>query len=261
MVPENDVYYDDFVCGSQTIDGALYGMTFLCACCFTIVICYNIFKRNVFSNTFFAKLHYRALRQRYFYHNLRRLEEFFAEYYSQLSPIILFGRQLHALGVLIFRIAVVIIVFGVPIYLLKWSEKLSGDFYYSTHTATYRWFWTFAYFSGQLPAVLILLAWMVVISIFFVYFIWVFPRKKVFNNEKIIIHSFHEKFVVSENEKDAELPPLPTSIKLKLFFAVMLNVAIIVVMNAVYIHSSDQDLDEKSHLVIQFGFAVFNVFL
>ena len=258
-IPENDDYYNDFICGSQTLDGALYGMTFLCACCFIIVLVYNVFKREVFSNSSCSKVHFRAMRQRYFYEYLKRMEEFFASHYSNLSSIILFGRKLHALWVFIFRIASVIFILGVPIYILKRSEETSGDYTYSTHTKTYRWFWTFAYISGQLPAVLILVAWMVVISLFFFYFVWIFPLKKKYNNEKSLVHSIREKLEVSEDEMDKQAPPLSFATKMKLVASIVFNVATIVVINAVYIYSSDQDLDANSHLAIQFGFAVFNV--
>ena len=258
-IPDNDEYYDKFICGSKTLDGALYGMCFLCSVCTFIYLCRNIFKQEIFGRLGprFAKFHYRAARQKYFAGHLKRIESFFATQYSQLSTIILFGRKLHALWVFIFRIAILILLLGIPIYLLKRSEEISGEYYYLTHTITYRWFWTFAYISGQLPAILILLAWMIVITLFFAYFVFIFPLKMTYNNEKSITSTIRERLSVATQAK--EPPPVSTKDKLKLFVAVVLNITIIVMINAVYIYSSDQDLDANTHLVIQFTFAVFNV--
>jgi hypothetical protein len=153
-----------------------------------------------------------------------------------------------------------------PLYLLRFIDGKS-----STHTHLYRWVWTTAYFSGPVPASLLLGAWILVVSVFFF-------RLRRLKGEGVPSPSLDSRPVssgahITSTTSLAPLSPLlfhgtrlfgssfPTLLMIaETTLMVSLNIAVMGTANALYIIASNhRDISSKELFIIQFSFAVFKV--
>ena len=254
FIPENDEYYHFYTCESADLDLALYLL--LCAlftafvmvlAAYTLVSTGSMFAKSPlisklrrvagkyrrYLNYFddFAKLsHFRTVESELVYHFVQSLND-----------------AVHALV----GLAVVMFICSLPVYLLKSMEYFDWSPHkYTTYIDTYRWFWTFAYITGEVPAAVILVGWVIVISVYYWYGVAYIPT----------LRSTRAKAgrTISISMNDNVEPDFKGK-KVVTFSLFVLNASINAAVNGSYIFLSLQNRSSTVLLLLQMCMALFKL--
>lgn len=154
-----------------------------------------------------------------------------------------------------------------PLYALKaWEYGHEGDALYSTHSYSYRWLWSIAYITGNLPALLLLCGWMVVVALCYV----LFSRRSIEFSffSTLLEQSKHTPRVGSihsdcstgfENSNPDDIRGQDTPSKYIFVLCITGNIAAVTLLNALYVFSTFQPMTPGEHLLIQITAAIFKL--
>jgi Leucine-rich repeat (LRR) protein len=172
---------------------------------------------------------------------------------QSLTTTTQFGLLLSELMRSVCILVSLVLLLGLPIYILKGMEILSTNEGqdYVTHSHLYRWIWTMAFLTGRLPAV-ILLMMMFVCLIYFCYFV------------NLLSKSSNTSLAPTMSLNQLPVPPLtqgdqtPQSLTLIIWMTILFNVSVIGAINGLYLWSTLQDLSRGTRIWIQFIFGFFS---
>jgi hypothetical protein len=247
-IPANDGYVDDCMCGSSRLNESLVVFaSALFFCCLVLMMCVIA----AFSRFASGLLRNQVTR-------LRSYSTYIDEQVKtsdtvHLQPIADLSDKLKSIMLLFIKLGFVVFATTLPIYVVK---GVDNDHNYSTHSNTYAWIWTLAYMRGLLPSVLILIAWIVLIGVCYHRIILTapltedFPVAAAVSSKSIVALSSAEKAL--ENDTiidDATTRP----------WILLANLTVAIVVNVLYIYSTQQPLSAFSHFGIQLSLAVFRL--
>ena len=142
------------------------------------------------------------------------------------------------------------LVISAPIYIIRETDD-DGDDALSTHSTTYSWFWTFAYLRGVVPSCLIMISWASTVAVCF-YCIILTP----------LIEQTPAISMLSKSESK-EVPKSGTPGIVMAYCLIsgvlLLNAAVTISVNTLYIYSTQQPLSALTRFVMQLGLAVFRL--
>jgi hypothetical protein len=124
----------------------------------------------------------------------------------------------------------------IPIYILKALDYGQENLMYATHSVMYFWVTTTAYITGELPATLLLIAWLGCVCAFV----------KLMNSTTMDTSS--------GNSKMHELSISKASY-IKFSFLLLFNICAVGLMNGLYVYFTLLELDVWIHTAIQICFA------
>jgi Leucine-rich repeat (LRR) protein len=177
-----------------------------------------------------------------------------------LEATIAFGHLLANLMKSVLGLTAVSLLLSLPIYLLKQSSVLSaeqhnGEAEFITHSHMYRWLWTIAFVSGEIPAILIFVMALLCL-LCFTFFITRLgvglPNPSDCLQEKINTSSSP---LFEDKTKPSEGPPFVMTVGLVFF----LNIALVGTINGLYLWSTLLHLSSQVRIWIQFGVGLFSV--
>jgi hypothetical protein len=134
-----------------------------------------------------------------------------------------------------------------PLYAIRGVE----DGRYSTHTHLYRWEWTTAYFSGVLPSTLLMLAWILVICAFLYcvkQYLW--GVLSAHQTSKSRIQCCQSSYSSQQMSR----------VIFNNLFLLLVNIAVMGTINALYIIATNQNFSPTLILMIQISMALFKTF-
>ena len=266
-IPQNDEEMPDYSCGSSRLNEALtvFGSVLLLSGCLAFSALVIIFSsRFVSSEERASSVLRRQVNQMMLY--MTYLEDFKSDN-SRLHRLFVLRNKFQKNIWLFLRMALVILLLSVPIFIIRGGDD-NNEF--STHTNTYSWFWTLAFLHGLVPCCLIMGLWTIAIVAYF-YSILLGPlldrvtsgRKKSMSQDSAITPIvFDEDGEEAEEEAEMNGKICSMSFLLSRGFMVVLmvaNVAVTVVVNVLYIYSTQQPLTGLSRRAIQISLAVFRM--
>jgi hypothetical protein len=250
-IPDNDEYFQFYSCESQGLDWALYLMAsaLVVSCC--VLCCAYCLTRegcSQMSNSMITRLREVAGKYRnhlYYFRNPTKLSQL--DNNVDKTRVATFVQSLSGTTQAIVCLAGLLLASSLPIYILKISEYFDNhQFEYSTYADTYRWFWTYAYISGEVPAVLILIGWVVVISVYYGYGI-------------IFLPSYDSTLCEQKRNRSATMVEIESKYHMNWLVEggyLLLNVAAHLGLNGTYIYLAHQDYSSVTQLAIQMAMAV-----
>jgi hypothetical protein len=202
------------------------------------------------------------------YHLLEEFQnlEMLSESNDRLKIIRRFGFIISQLMRLLCYLTFLIIILPLPIYFLKGVDTAAeaDEVNYVTHTHQYRWFLTVAYLSGIIPGTLLLVACYISLS-FFLYLLHAIdtPRDSRSSNSNSRSSSpsppSHLPSDLRSSSSSTPLPSLTRRDRLLLVILMIANVAIVGLVNGLYIYSTLIDLSGTFRIVIQLSLSLFNL--
>lgn len=281
-VPSEDTYSEDFSCGSQFLDIALY--VFAGVVSPLLFWLFMLLLSSKIKNVCFLKKSNDLLARQ-----LSRLRMFDSQVFPslhapELLKIYTFQRSLRSIGLKFIVIFAWVCVVSCPIYILKALEYGRDDgVSYSTHTYTYSWLLSMAYITGNIPASLLLFGWISVFGLCYflfsqgtteVAFPILFQRRRG-SSRGASCHDFDSRW--SGDTEDSALcgsgsggggcsrelqgeedSPETTPMYLHcLCFAG--NLCVVTCVNILYVISTFQPMTSVEHLAIQICVAAFKV--
>jgi hypothetical protein len=260
-IPENDDFAIDYICGSEDLDESLvvFGSALSLTFCAGLVVCLAalVSSEQVMSKSMFPMPRLQA--------HINRLRVYMthADRSDVLQPIVDLCRQMKTFSWHFFQLCLVILVTGASIYILRATDDNSV---YSTHANTYAWSCTLAYLRGAVPAALILMSWIVTIGACF-YRIILGPLMGsipvVDSNKSISQNSIHRcgaKLRSGGSDEDLQNTPLAEAKKRSwIVAALLMNAAVTIFVNVLYIKATQQQLSALLIFGIQLSLAVFKL--
>ena len=265
-IPANDEYADDYVCGSDSLNESLYlfGSTLMIGCCVMLVVAVL----TVVSSRFGSMLTSSWVSEniswlRIYLTYVDQMKQQGVDN-SNLLKIIALSDKFRKTVWLFIQLAIVMFVTVAPIYIIK---CIDDDNTYSTHTNTYGWFWTLAYMRGVVPSGLIMMSWVVLITVCFYHMIVAHPTEsnssghpssspKSVNCQKC----FPEDHAITVVDKKLNTTFANTFKRQSMIMlSLVVNVAVTIVVNTLYIYSTTQPFPVYIHVGIQFSLAVFRL--
>jgi hypothetical protein len=151
---------------------------------------------------------------------------------------------------------VVNLVSSLPVYVIKFSEYGVDANHFTTHSYQYYWTMSIAYVRGNVPAVILMLMWTVVISVMVLFVAKDAPLRHFVANSnnpsRRQISRISRDSSVSTHQK-----PWDSRITYALIFSA--NAIVVGSVNGMYIYSIEQVLSPGIHLGIQIAVALFKV--
>jgi hypothetical protein len=160
--------------------------------------------------------------------------------------------------------------------LLAWTVPVSACLYlarldsaHSSHAETYAWFWTVAYMRGVLPAGLLLLLWSTAACVCF-YYIMLIPASRDITLSRGAAGcdsgggagtslARQDQALQHEEDEEEEIEEGTARSGLMTALALLLNTAVTVTVNSLFIYSTQQALSAPLHLAVQLLLAVFRL--
>ena len=252
-IPSSDLNADDYSCESIDLDKSLYTMMSLLGfllILFVVVMFYRHYLVNYSSLAVGIEAEPYALQRlatllvngSLYFGCLDDLNTLTSDHF--LLKISNFSEELYAIMKGSVGLCVVSIIMSIPLYSLKIAENGFSDGDYSTYARMYSWLISAAHISGELPAVLLLLNWGV-LMIFFVFFIWRFSKKYG--------ELFFERFSASNATSDY-------SVTVRMIIVVLCNCGINTLINVVYIFFSSHNTSRTVTVMLQLLLAVWKIF-
>jgi Leucine-rich repeat (LRR) protein len=272
-IPVSDEFVDDYICGSEDFNEALYvfSSALFLACCIALVACFaalaessSSFKAIVVSSSSLVDK-WLSLVHSYMIHidQVRSAD-------IQLEPIMALRDQFKRAKQLSLQLLFVILVIGAPIYIIRGSDD-KDDGTLSTHTNTYSWFWTLAYLRGVIPSSLILMLWCAAISVCFVRIILV-PSSEEFSaaagdSKPSSLQNFSRKGSLGRPvssdaglKNDGKVAVVGRVKAYGWIVAVLLaNGAVTIAVNVLYVYATHQPLSVFILFVMQFSLAIYRM--
>jgi Leucine-rich repeat (LRR) protein len=230
-LPSNDKNANTYTCGSQELDQAVLVLLSIAGCCclsIVFIACLWFFGIIEWADKAWAK-------------SQLWLSSTTMNYLDATNPLITFNEHLRG-GV---KLSLLLMVLGIIscslLYALKFVEDGKGGTAYSTHSTQYRWLYTAAYVTGQLPAGLLLGGWASCVS---VVVCWKWR---------------HHGVAAITNSSLSEKKPVRPINRVAIFSIILCNIGVVGVVNALYIFSLIKNLSQTTHNGIQIGLTVFKL--
>jgi hypothetical protein len=270
-IPGQDEYSEDFSCGSQYLDVALYvfaGIMF--PFIYSLFLIFLMKKLCDDRDCLFVSKAWAI-----YAHQRRRFDMFSADalpslHAEELVKVYKLHRNLRSIALKFILILALVVLVNIPVYTLKmWEYGLEGDALYSTHSYTYGWMLSVAYVTGNLPASLLLFGWVSVFS--FCYFllaqksadIALFPtccNQDQGSSRDASCHVDGRESVVRDDGNNMNNNDITRGdITSRIFYALLFlgNVAIVACVNILYVISTFEAMTPTEHLLTQIGVATF----
>lgn len=255
-IPGNDEYVDDYICGSEDLNDSLYlfGATLLLICCVMIVaglcvatsLCGGT-KEMVASSC----IHRRITQLSEYFWYTDKLKQIGTKNLTLLKIVALSEKFKSIVWIFVQLSALMLLVIS-PIYIIKSGDSNS---LYSTHSNTYSWFWTLAYMHGVVPSSLLMVSWVVMISVCFYHMIL---APSVETSDSRSQEDSSSRQCIADNKQNNNNNQRWWTIFV-MSVVVVANASITIVVNALYIYSTEQPLSEYMHFGVQFSLAVFRL--
>lgn len=248
-IPHNDETVDDYICGSTNLNDSLYvfASTVVLICAIVSVACLTLLSsRFDATRESCAASCIKVNTDRVLtYLTFANRQEFSC---PNLSRITVFSNKFKRIMRLFIQLTIVMLVVLTPIYIVKHSDGV-----YTTHTDTYVWFWTLAYTHGVVPASLFMAAWIIMITVCFYHMILV---PSIDANPTTAISPSNASIVSDERKDATDISSIKNA---SMILSLTANLIITIVVNALYIYSTQQPLPEYIHFGVQFGLAIFRL--
>lgn len=257
-IPSNDEFEKDYTCGSEDLNESLYvfSSALFVVCCFAVVAYFAVetARRTSSSSSSSKTLSSLSLvrdplsRLNMYMKNIEILQ---AE--TTLQPIKVLSDKCKSVSWFFVQLLFVTLVIGTPLYIVRGTDEEAS----STHTNTYTWFWTVAYLHGVVPSSLILMTWVVTVAACF-YRILLAPLIDETLPNIQPWNSLRESHDASSDETTA------LNYTILKYYGVLsgvflVNMAVVMSVNALYIYFTQQPLSDLLRLVMQFSLAVFRL--
>jgi Leucine-rich repeat (LRR) protein len=230
-LPSNDKNANTYTCGSLELDQSVLVLLSIAGCCclsIVFIACLWFFDIIEWADKAWAK-------------SQLWLSSTTMNYLDETNPLITFNEHLRG-GV---KLSLLLMVLGIIscslLCALKFVDDEKGSTVYSTHYAQYRWLYTAAYITGQLPAGLLLGGWALCA---FVVVCWKWRR--------------HGVAAITNSLLSEKKPVRPVN-RVAIFGVILCNIGVVGVVNALYIFSLIKNLSQTTHNGIQFGLTVFKL--
>lgn len=244
-VPKNDKSTNNYICGSQNLNEALYMFitVFGLAMMLVVVGLSARFAVSTKKHQFMAHLQARgALLWTY----LTFVQNLDTTHFHMNSPavgkIMKLSRSFKKVMLYAIRLLCVILVGCVILYLVK---ELDTSHSYATHDHRYSWFWTMAYMSGVVPAGLWVMVWALAISAM-CYRILIFFKSEQSPTSTPVPNQDIEEF----RFRDHAVP---------IVTAFIFNACVNITVNTLYIYSTQQGLGALLHFYVQLSVSSFRL--
>lgn len=270
--PSNDKYAKDYDCGSAILNVSIL-LLFLSTGCVlilffvvvylwrrqgpTVLVSSQLCKGYDFQekNGYFRRFISLARNQHSYFTIMTQLQTNPPPSLRNAHHIIRFYFELVTIMKLWVLLCLMSIFLSVPIYVMKGVDTKA-----TTHDHEYSWKFSWVYTTGQLPALLLLTAWLCLICCFIlviIYILWTHNSKKVMwkrkseqeNSEPLS----HRKTV--DNGSAGNLSTEMWSPKT--IVLLLVNNALVVGVNLIYIYSTSQSITSDYQLLIQLLVAFF----
>lgn len=255
-IPNNDDFSREYVCGSQEFNDSLFLFVIILGIAVLLVVIamstrlISVTKHHLTETlrskmvllwtymTYLKELDTRGLDNKYS-PAVRKIATMSASFVEIME---------HAV-----KLLVLILVGSTALYVVK---ALDTNEAYATHSHTHAWFWTLAYMRGVFPAAMLLLLWTGAISVCF-YRIVVYPMRR--NDGGASSTLFQRKRGDSSALKDALTTVGFRDHALFGAAAFIFNICITIVVNTLYIYSTQQRLSSSTHFGIQLSLSIFRL--
>ena len=283
-IPANDEFENDYICGSSDLDESLivFGSSLVAAGCLflgmTMLVCLiadDNFLRGSESDSIRRRSQSAAMKavwslaaevhQLRLYMNRNAWEVQLEKQIKNLQPIAALCKMFKTISLLFVHSFGVLMLCCLPIYVIRGLDY-GEDVVYSTHTDTYTWFWTFAYMRGAVPATLIMSTWSITLGFYF-YHIMIRPLLKLELDKKsssnvggVSIDDISCSKIHSDSISRT-ITPESGEVVLSWWtiLSLLVNAAVSVVVNVMYILATQQPLSTEVQFFIQLSLALFRV--
>jgi Leucine-rich repeat (LRR) protein len=258
-LPEDDVDYQNYLCASAELDNALTIFGGLIGFILVVVLLFLLLKcvmvptfQSLQSSSFFVFLLETSQSLHKYYHYFDSKELLLEDGFlntttgnNKLSQVQAFSDSFRHMKYTVIVVMMVGFVACLPIYVLKGLDSQE----YRTHSHLYRWMWTTAFIKGVLPATLLLAAWVLSACVLIV-------MVEIMATHQSQSHLLMRKSTIDENNYNE----LERSQKLLTVTAMILaNIALVGVVNGLFIYSTLQDLPESLHFWIEISVSIFKI--
>ena len=240
-IPRNDNFADDYICGSENLDESLIIFATMAGIVVTIFSLAAILLQidpmeNKLMGTFRGHIAFIWLYATY----VTRKDDMSQQKSPALRSIASITDAFVQIITLAVKLLSLILILSIPIYFMK---LLDYENRFATHSNTYSWFWTLAFMRGPLPAGILLVSWVLIITACFYYI--VVPTT---------IKGCHPLDDATVNE-----PRVNKIGYWSLGFAFFFNACITITVNALYIYATQQALGAFILFIIQLSLSVFRL--
>jgi hypothetical protein len=255
-IPDEDVYSEDFSCGSENLEFSLY--SFVVSLAFTalcVTILFVVVREEIIQSPFASNLvHLFNNRQLYISHLETLAKD--SSLFEKVRRICFFSQELGVVSKIFLVLLCVNAITCLPIYGVKFSEYGANDIDYSTHKFQYQWVMSIAYIRGNVPAVLVMFMWTCVISVVVLFVVKDGPLHRF-----VTTSHTHSRGKISISNKEASDTATPSTLQSSLTYSsiFLFNIIVTGSVNGLYIYYSEQALTPAVHLSIQIAVAVFKV--
>ena len=245
-IPHNDEYYQFYSCESEELDISLYILAVAFAIGGCVVL--PIVAFSSVSKDYRNKLwrYCRSLSIKYinyleYFRSGERLSQFDNEKEYKVAFVVqaMGEKALHFMYFVLF-----ILMTTIPSYIFKATED---D--HMVYQDSYRWFWTYAYMSGERTTIFVVSSWIAIVVLYFAYSRLVQPSQDIIN--------FREKFAKFKIWEDTDSSFEFNRMKLTGHF--FLNIIINVIVNGSYVYLHQQNSSSGTQLMIQMAMATFKM--
>ena len=252
-IPGNDAYSEDYVCGSRNFNYSLFVFVsaFGMAMLVVLLACWaRLAGGKQYQHRLVVALYSRCVLLWTYLTYLTNLDmrDVNSMYAPAVRKIVLLSGTFVDVTQNTVWLLVITLVTSLALYLLK---TLDSSEEYSTHSKTYAWFWTLAYMRGVVPAGMLLMLWICAISACF-YRIVVNPRRTNESTEKPIVACRDDvDDEASASTLRGQVVPVGA--------AFVLNACVTIIVNTLYIYSTQQALCPYIHFCIQLSLSIFRL--
>ena len=239
-VPEEDVYSEDFSCGSESLELSLY--TFLIALVLGLLLFAFMvfFPSTVKLPPLVTKILYLFRHRRLYTSFLLTLDDIYTK--KKVREISIFVGELRISEKLFVSLFIVNIITCLPLYGVKLFEYGTEDTRYTTHSYLYQWTWSISFVKGMVPTLLLIFMWQSVI-----FCLIIMTRKKKYLNP-------NPQLPFGRTAATTKILQKRTTISIFLF-----NALVTCAVNGVYIYFSNRALSPNMQTAIQIAVAFFKV--
>ena len=258
-VPQDDVYSEDFNCGSENLEFTL--LTFALSLGLTSLFCGIIFlimRKGSLIPRFVSDLVYLFKHAQVYISYLESMAATSTDsmLFEKVRRVAAFSDDLGTMSRLFLVLLGLSVVTCLPIYAIKFTEFGVDDNYYTTHSYQYHWTLSIAYIKGSVPAVLLILMWMSMISAMLVLLI---PEGPLCWLVKISSRPNNSNTQNLNGEVDVVKLSNSSSSWFTYAFIFLVNAFVTGSVNGAYIYYSTQALSPGIQTSIQMAVAVFKV--
>jgi hypothetical protein len=255
-VPQNDDFVDDYICGSENLDEAIYIFgAILGACCFVLMLGFFVISPRfatlvpmIHAQAMQAQVSFECVRGRLSVEDWVRTGDALAPHLQKIAALNdTFVEVMKSFQ----RLLAIVLAVSLPLYILTLTDTNDS---FVTYSNTYSWGLTFAYLHGVLPAGLILGSWVVVISVCFYHMVIV--RSKSHDGQQQRYSG--SPVTVTSAAETANSNAINTHFPIAIA-VVLVNVGVTVFINALYIYSTQQAFSASVHFGIQISLAIFRL--